>query len=156
MRKNKFFYSVTIGLGLSLILAASAAQATLGGPAGSIKSDASALRGARRTVRTQKNYTIHEITTAAVTIREYVSPGGVVFGIAWNGIAYPDLTKLLGCYAGEYAEARRRMPRAHGRKPLRVKTGNIVVEKWGHMRDLHGRAYVPALIPDGVSASDIR
>ncbi len=158
MRKNEFFYSLKLGLGLSLIILAAAPPvlATLGGPADSIKSDASAFQGARRTVRARRNYTVHQITSAAITIREYVSPEGVVFGVAWNGVLGPDLTKLLGGYAGEYREARRQMPRMHGRRPLRVKTDNIVVEKWGHMRDIHGRAYVPALLPAGVSASEIR
>jgi hypothetical protein len=32
----------------------------------------------------------------------------------------------------------------------------VVVERWGHMRDLHGRAYLPALLPDGVTVDDLQ
>jgi len=31
-----------------------------------------------------------------------------------------------------------------------------VVETWGHMRAMRGRAYVPALVPAGVALDEIR
>jgi hypothetical protein len=37
-----------------------------------------------------------------------------------------------------------------------LKANNVVVEKWGHMRNLQGRAYAPALMPQGVSVDEIR
>ena len=101
-------------------------------------------------------YNVHEVISASVTLREYLSPSGVVFGIAWNGLIHPDLTPLLGSYAGEYGEALRQTPRKPGRRRLQVKTNQVVVEKWGHMRNLKGRAYAPALIPPGVSVDEIK
>ena len=47
-------------------------------------------------------------------------------------------------------------PREPGRRNQKVETNRIVVEKWGHMRNLQGRAYVPALIPAGVSIDEIK
>jgi len=101
-------------------------------------------------------YTVQEIESASVAIREYISPSGIVFGIAWNGLIHPDLTQLLGSYAKEYKKALQQTPRRLGQRHLQVKTSRVVVEKWGHMRNLQGRAYAPALIPPGVSANEIR
>jgi hypothetical protein len=46
--------------------------------------------------------------------------------------------------------------RQPGRRHVTVKTDGVVVEKWGHMRNLQGRAYAPALIPQGVSVDEIK
>jgi hypothetical protein len=51
------------------------------------------------------------------------------------------------------------MTHAHrqpGRRHVTVKTDSVVVEKWGHMRNLQGRAYAPALIPKGVNVDEIK
>jgi hypothetical protein len=85
-----------------------------------------------------------------------VSPSGVVFGIAWNGLTYPDLTPLLGSYTSEYQKALSNVKRQHGHKYIKVKSDNVVVEKWGHMRNLQGRAYLPASIPQGVYVDEIK
>jgi len=43
-----------------------------------------------------------------------------------------------------------------GRRHVQVKTDGVVVEKWGHMRNMQGRAYAPALIPKGVNVDEIK
>jgi hypothetical protein len=78
------------------------AQAALGESADSIASDKNVLLAKRSSTRTSSKYTVHEIQSEANTVREYVSPSGVVFGIAWNGLTHPDLTPLLGNYASEH------------------------------------------------------
>jgi len=131
-------------------------QASLGESAGSIESDSKALSAVKRGVTVHNGYTVQEIYSEADTVREYVSSSGIVFGIAWNGLVYPDMTQLLGSYNGEYQKALKRTMRQKGSRHLRVKSQNIIVEKWGHMRDLHGRAYAPALMPPGVSVDEIK
>jgi hypothetical protein len=133
-------------------------QAALGGFTDSIATDRKALSAEMGAVTTGNRYAIHEIVSGSTTVREYISLSGVVFGIAWNGLVHPDLTQLLGSYAAEYqgALAQRQMPRGSSRRHLQLKTDNIVVEKWGHMRNLQGRAYVPSLIPEGVSSDEIK
>jgi len=42
------------------------------------------------------------------------------------------------------------------RRHFVVRTDRVVVEKWGHVRNLQGRAYPPALIPLGVSVDEIK
>jgi hypothetical protein len=101
-------------------------------------------------------YTVQELQSDSVTVREYVAPTGIVFAIAWNGLIHPDLTSLLGSYVGEYRTALQHVLRQHGSRHRKVETAQIVVEKWGQMRNLQGRAYVPALIPSGVSIDEIK
>ncbi len=132
------------------------APATLGEPSASIATDSKAISAVRNAATARAGYTVQVIASDSVTVREYISPSGVVFGIAWNGLIHPDLTTLLGSYNGEYQKALRQNPRKPGRRFSQVKTNRIVVEKWGHMRNLQGRAYVPALIPPGVTADEIK
>jgi hypothetical protein len=114
------------------------------------------LRTVQNDKDTHTGYTVQETETDATVVREYVAPSGLVFGIAWNGLTHPDLTKLLGSYAAPYKKALRQTPRKPGLRRHQVKSDQVVVEKWGHMRNLQGRAYAPALIPPGVSVDEIR
>ena len=145
-----------LGVLAALLGVAQVAHAALGESADSVMSDRKTLSAVQGTAMVHNGYTIQEITSASVTVREYISPSGVVFGIAWNGLIHPDLTSLLGSYAGEYHQALQKTPRKLGRRYSQVKTDQIVVEKWGHMRNLRGRTYVPALIPQGVTVDEIR
>ncbi len=147
-----------LGLGISaaILAAAHSAHAALGESADSITSDRKALSAVRGATTARDGYTIQTIESDSMTVREYISPSGVVFGIAWNGLVHPDLTRLLGSYAGEYQEALQQTPRKPGQRRLQVKTNSVIVEKWGHMRNLQGRAYAPALIPPGGSIDEIK
>jgi Protein of unknown function (DUF2844) len=156
---KRTYYALVLGLSLltSVLLAASPAQAVLGEPADSVTSDQNALAAIRSaTTTTHPDYIVQQSESDTVTVREYISPAGIVFAVAWNGMINPDLTQLLGTYFADYREARRQMPRKHGRRSQQVKTSRVVVETWGHMRDLHGRAYVPALVPSGVTIDEIK
>jgi hypothetical protein len=132
------------------------AFATLGEGADSVAKDRKALSASKRATTTRANYTVQEVVSDAVTVREYLSPDGVVFAVAWNGLTPPDLTTLLGSYTREYQDAKQKTAHQHGHRRSQVKSANIVVETWGHMRNLQGRAYVPALVPGGVNLEDIR
>ena len=136
--------------------AAAPARASLGGKADSVEADRKALSAARRATVARAGYTVEEVDTGAVRVREYVSPSGVVFAVAWNGLAHPDLDTLLGSYAAAFRQADRQVPRTPGRRSRAVRTPRLVVERWGHMRDWQGRAYDPALLPAGVSVDEIR
>jgi hypothetical protein len=152
-------YSLSLALVLSMVcfVTAQRVQATLGESAYSIESDRQALSAVQRPEAVRKGYTVQEVESGAAMVREYVAPSGVVFAIAWNGRVNPDLSQLLGSYEGEYREARSQIPREKGNKrSFKVKTPHIVVEKWGHMRDLRGRAYVPSMVPAGVSVDEIK
>jgi hypothetical protein len=131
------------------------ARAVLGDTAASVLTDQARMKGSLRSVD-EKTYIMHEITVDAGTmVREYVSPGGVVFAVAWEGQFPPDFEQLLGPY---YQQAKRAaaQPESHGRGPIFVDTPSLVVQQSGHPRSFRGQAYIPQLIPQGVKASDIR
>jgi hypothetical protein len=156
MKRRPCIQSLSICLVVAALATARPALATLGETIDSVASDRKALSAVQGEATVRKGYTVHEMMSGATAIREYLSPAGIVFAIAWNGLTNPDLTLFLGSYAGEYHQAIQKTPRERGRRSHRVTTDRIVVEKWGHMRNLQGRAYVPNLIPPGVSVDDIK
>jgi len=144
-------------LGLFIIaLAPGRGRATLGGTVDSIESDRRAFSAVRRSAVTGDRYTVHEIDYDATVVREYASPDGVVFAIVWNGMRTPDLAALLGSYADQYNKALANTPRRPGVRHGSVKADDVVVERWGQVRNLQGRAYVPALIPASVNIYEIK
>ena len=157
MKRKLYTLFLCLGLSAAVLATAQQVQAGLGGSADSVASDRKALSAVQRAATVHNGYTVQEFASDATSVREYVSPSGIVFGIAWNGLAYPDLTPLLGAYNGEYQEALQQTPRQPGhRRYQAVRTDRVVVEKWGNMRNLQGRAYAPALIPPGVSIDEIK
>jgi uncharacterized protein DUF2844 len=139
---------------LPLLVAAAPLWAALGEPERSVEDDRARLAGqSKRTV--MQGYTLHEITaTGGRVIREYVSPAGTVFGVAWEGPTMPDLSQLLGSFYSQFQEASASSHRRRG--PLYVNSGSLVVSSGGHMRAFRGFAYVTDLIPSSVSKDVIR
>lgn len=134
------------------------AGATLGEPAASVARDSKAFSGTLLKSTNRSNYRIQSIAsgTSTTTVREFVAPTGVVFAVAWNGLVHPDLKVLLGSYDPEYRKALSRIRRQPGRQHSKVVSDRLVVETWGHMRNLQGRAYLPGMLPEGVSPDEIR
>jgi hypothetical protein len=102
------------------------------------------------------SYTVRTTQSDTTSVREFISPSGVVFAVAWSGLANPDLSILLGSYNGEYENALKNTHRKHGRRSRSVQSDRVVVEHWGHMRSLGGRAYDPSHVPGGVSLEEIQ
>lgn len=140
-----------------LIAAASPATASLGGDAASVQADQVHMQGSRRTM-IAKSYTVHEIQAATGTVvREFVSPEGKVFGVAWQGPWPPDMRQVLGSYFDQFVQAARSGGGARmGRRPLVINQPGLVVQTGGHMRAFAGRAYVPEMLPSGVGAENIQ
>jgi Protein of unknown function (DUF2844) len=137
-----------------LLLAATPTWAVLGQSAASISSDQQHLGGERRSIAADA-FSVEEITSASGTVvREFVSPGGQVFAVAWRGPVRPDLRQLLGEHFAAFERAA--AAPGHGRRALAVRTDALVVESGGHVRDFRGRAYLPALMPEGVSPTAVR
>lgn len=148
---------VLLFVGLStVVLFPTHAQSRLGGPVESIETDRKSFSAVQRGVTSGEKYTVHVIESGAAVIREYASSDGIVFAIAWDGTRTPDLATLLGSYAGQYNQARADTVRTPGVKHLSVKGDNVVVERWGQVGNIQGRAYAPALIPTGVSVDEIK
>lgn len=126
---------------------------SLGGDASTIQQDQARTNAALRVTQTN-GYAVHELQSAkGIRVREYVSPQGRVFAVAWHGPWMPNLELLLGDYYGQYQQALAAEARRHG--PVLVRTPGLVVQLGGHMRDFVGRAYLPDEIPAGVRLEDI-
>jgi len=133
------------------------AFATLGGDLASVEADRAHVNGTMKITQNQA-YAVHEIKAENGTaVREYVSPDGRVFGVAWQGQFIPDMQQLLGAYLQQYsAGVKAQHAAGPGRRPLNIQQPGLVVQTSGHMRSYSGRAYDPELLPQGVSANDIR
>ena len=130
------------------------AHAVLGDNASSVLADQARMKGTLHSVDTH-TYVVHEITVPmGTTVREFVSPAGVVFGVAWNGPFAPDFQSLLGPY---YEQAKQSAStETHARRgPINIQTPGLVFQQSGHARSFHGQAYIPQLMPAGVAASEI-
>jgi hypothetical protein len=142
------------GILLTVLLAAAPMWAALGEPEQSVQADRERMAAqVRRTAFA--GYTLHELSTQdGRKVREFVSPSGTVFGVAWEGSTMPDLSQLLGSYFASFQQAAASPTRRHG--PLFVQVGPLVVASGGHARSLRGLAYVTDLIPANVSKDVIQ
>ncbi len=130
------------------------AGAELGGNISTIQADQEHMKGTRRVI-SNAAYSVHEIqASTGTTVREFVSPSGTVFGVAWQGPWNPDLRQLLGQYFGQYAQAAQN--KRAGRGPVSIRQEGLVVEAGGHMRSFSGRAYLPQMMPQGVTSEVIK
>lgn len=129
------------------------AKATLGDNTQSVETDRVAL-SATLQVLPPTQFTIHELQLPSGTkLREFVSSSGVVFAIAWRGPAMPNLKQALGQYFHRYAASANRQGGLHNRL---VNDPDFVAQSSGHMRLFAGQAYVPQLLPPGVTVDQIQ
>jgi Protein of unknown function (DUF2844) len=132
------------------------AFAGLGGDAAGVLGDASALHAAV-IAGARQQYDIREIADeSSMRVREYLNRDGIVFAVGWSGPVMPDLQRLLGPYFEEYATALAALKSPGLHRSVRIASSGLVVESGGHLRAYAGRAYVPALVPGGVSVADLR
>ena len=129
----------------------------LGDTVSSVEADRVKMKGAVQ-VQQVNGIAVHEISDAHGTqVREFVSPSGSIFAVAWQGQFIPDLQQVLGKYFDQYSEAVRAQKASYvGRRPLNIQLPGLVVQMTGHMRAYSGRAYVPAMVPAGVAPDSIR
>lgn len=141
-------------ISVASILTGLPAGAELGGNVATIQADQEHMKGTRRVI-SNAAYSVHEIQASTGTmVREFVSPAGTVFAVAWQGPWTPDLRQLLGSYFDQYTQAvqNKRARRA----PVSIQEDGLVVEAGGRMRSFSGRAYLPQMMPQGVTAQAIK
>src|SRR5208337_3396788 len=140
--------ATSILLSLLILVLPFPARAVLGDTAASVLSDQARMKGTLRSVD-NRTYVMHEITSpSGSAVREFVSPQGAVFGVAWEGQFAPDLQQLLGPYyrqaqlAAASQQDASKQPRPR-RAPIAIETPGLVVYETGHPRSFHGQAYIP-------------
>jgi hypothetical protein len=90
------------------------------------------------------------------TINEYATNTGQIIAYTWQGPTMPDLRTLLGRYAGSYLTGAAALAPDGNLHASRVARPDVIVESGGPMRGYAGRAWLPAALPPGVTASDFR
>jgi len=129
-------------------------QAALGDTVASVEVDRVQMKAALKTSQTAL-YTVHEMQTpSGTTVREFVSPAGVVFAVTWQGPSMPDLRQALGAYFPIYQTAPPTGRFGHSHRA--VERPDLVVRSGGHLRSFFGLAYVPRLVPAGVAADQLK
>jgi Protein of unknown function (DUF2844) len=132
------------------------AMAHLGGDAGSIDADQNQLHAAARSIPMQQ-FDLHEITTPAGTlVHEYLTRQGAVFAVTWKGPMPPDLHQLFGGYYARFQAAAAAHVRPGMHRQVTINTADLVVQSSARPRSFGGVAYVPSLLPSGVSAADLQ
>jgi len=158
-------FSSTLSVALALVTlllaggALAPAKAALGDRVASVQADQASMKGQLR-ARSEPGYSVQEITAASGTlVREYVSPSGMVFAVSWSSPAMPNLQQTLGTYFAQYTTSVRSRMTARGVHPghnhVEVHSPSLIVHAGGHMRQYFGLAYVPALVPQNLSISDL-
>ena len=168
---NKSTYTASLAfIALAMLFVgaapATSAYAALGETADSIAADAASFNAVTvqqvarpaRNAPAVKAYTVDRMTIASgIEVKEYVSPNGRVFAVTWRGRRPPDLAVLLGSYFTQYQNAANAGGlTAHGLHHASVRGSDVTVETAGHMRDMWGRALLPALLPPGVEQAEIQ
>jgi uncharacterized protein DUF2844 len=139
------------------------AFAALGDNAASVLNDQARMKGTLRSVD-RHAYVMHEITmSTGARVREFVSPAGAVFAVAWEGQFPPNFRQLLGPYYQQAQQAAAQQKAEADAQQVRIRRGPVVIQspgivfvQTGHTRSFHGQAYIPQLIPQGVQPGDIR
>ncbi|MBV8618537.1 MAG: DUF2844 domain-containing protein [Curvibacter sp.] len=132
------------------------AHAALGG-APETGPSASARFNARLAHQSAAAYSLNTLNAAdGGVVREYISPQGLVFAVAWQGPWRPDLNQLLGAARyQDYVAQARSQTQTSGRQPVRLVRSDLVIHSEGHAGAFTGLAYLPDQIPAGVSPADL-
>jgi hypothetical protein len=144
------------GMGLSLTLwMERPVFAVLGASTTTVEQDRQRLKA---TVKRQSRtgYTVHALEARDGSVREYASPAGIIYGLAWNHqTGLLDLEELFGAYYAEYTQAVTDHPQPR-RRARRITTEHLVVERGGRMGAVWGRVWVLPLLPSGLSEAHIQ
>ncbi len=136
------------------------AFAELGGDIKSVQRDLVKMKASTSTVRQTDRYTVHEMRAdSGSTVREFATPDGKVFAVAWDGAFHPDYQQLLGQYFDRLQQFTRQQaggPRRARRAPVMIETPEFVFQSFGHVRAMAGRAYLPQALPPNVGVEEIQ
>ena len=155
-----------IGVGLTG-MGATCAHASLGGDESSVLADRDRIKGVHRrvmaapaagTTSNPSSIPVHEIVAPdGSVVREYMTPGGVVFAVVWASHFKPDLPALFGGHAQAYADAAALASRAPGiKRHVILERGDLVVQSNAHFNTFTGKAYVKSLVPPDIHVDQLR
>jgi len=103
----------------------------------------------------QSGYTVREIHYGQAFMRQFIASSGVIFALDWRRMPEPDLKNLLGSTTND-ERLEDSLP-IFGRinSTTAVWERDIILDESFVSGDSHGRAYVPCLVPSGVTIGDV-
>lgn len=138
-------------------------HATLGEKSESIEADRKIVSGNRLQVVTRNLYSIHEVQGQGYSFKEYLSQGGVVFGMTWTRKLPLSLNSIFGSYLADYQQAadkasnQKKIAKFRVRVPhILIRGSQVIFERSGQGLATHFRAIVPQLFPTGVTTNEIQ
>jgi hypothetical protein len=132
------------------------AAAHLGGDADSVDADRRAFHAQLRSIPMQQ-YNLHEIRAQSGTrLHEYETRDGTIFAVTWLGPLPPDLHQLFGNYYSRFQAAAAATDRPGMHRQLNIADPELVVQSTARPRAFMGVAYIPSLVPAGVSIADLQ
>lgn len=142
-------------IALLVLGAPSLACAALGGNTASTQTDQVQMKASvMHTNKTGSNYSVQQTESpTGVIIKEFVSTSGTVFAVTWQGPLMPNMQQLLGQYFGNYVDAAKSNHSGHSH--LSIRQADLVVQSSGHLRAFSGIAYIPSLLPAGVTVAQL-
>ena len=153
LRRGRAASVCAAGSALAL-LCAPAAYAGLGEPSTSAALDHAAMQG-RLSVTTAQTFDVQKIVgVGGQTVREYATRSGTIFAVTWSGTRTPDLKLLLGAYFDRYVAAAKLHRTGH--HLVSIRTPDLVLTVTRFQRAAFGQAYLPALMPGGVTPAELR
>jgi hypothetical protein len=99
-------------------------------------------------------YTVREIRYGQALMREFIAPSGVVFALDWRRMPEPDLKNLLGSSTDDDRPANVLPIFGLRDSTTEVLEGDIILDESYAPGDSRGHAYVPWLVPSGVTIRD--
>lgn len=136
MNRNNFLQKMVVAIcGTGLLMVSGCAQAQLGEklPLGTVGAYSQS---------TVPWSVINKVNGQGIAIQEYINTGGVIFAVAWNGPAKPDLKTLLGAYFKDF-------PVTIGARVQAGGSGDLVIYSAGSMPYFKGYAFLKSLAPAG-------
>jgi hypothetical protein len=130
------------------------ARAALGGTADSVESDRVSMKALTRPVPAEALRKQELQLPTGTVVTEYLGSNNLVYAVTWHGPTLPNLQLILGNYFTTLKAAARQP--AIRRRLVRVNSPDIVIESSGKTRAFAGRAWVPTMLPSGVTAADIQ
>jgi len=138
----------------AMLCAPRAVMASLGGDVSTVEADRVHMKSALVKSTQSALYSVHELQTpSGTTVREFADNSGIVFAVTWQVPFLPDLRQTLGAYFEAYQTTPRAKRSGHSHNV--VEEPGLVVHSNGHMRSFSGVAYVPKLVPAGVSIGQL-
>ena len=151
MKNRRCFRSIL----LLVLVAPTLAWAELGGNAASLQTNQVRIKtNVMHTTTTSTNFSMQQNQTPnGVIIKQFISNSGTVFAVTWQGPLMPNLKQLLGQYFDSYITAAKNNQSGHSH--LSIQQTDLVVQSSGHLRAFSGIAYIPSLMPAGVTVAQL-